>query len=52
LQALSWKNQTHKKRAGTVTQGEGPEFKPWYGKKKKKKEIFKIMKSKLYSNKN
>jgi hypothetical protein len=25
------------KRAGGVAQGIGPEFKPWYGKKKKKK---------------
>jgi hypothetical protein len=28
----------HKNRAGRVAQGEGPEFKHWYCKKKKKKE--------------
>jgi hypothetical protein len=27
----------HKKRAGEVAEGEGPEFKPQYRKKKKKK---------------
>jgi hypothetical protein len=28
---------THKKRAGGMAQGEGPEFKPQYHKKKKRK---------------
>jgi hypothetical protein len=32
------KKTLHKKRAGGVAQGVGPEFKPQYGKKKKKKE--------------
>jgi hypothetical protein len=34
---LSWKN-TSQKRAGGVAQGEGPDFKPQYHKKKKKEE--------------
>jgi hypothetical protein len=31
-------NTLYKNRAGGVAQGEGPEFKPQYSKKKKKKE--------------
>jgi hypothetical protein len=34
-ETLSWKN-TSQKRAGGMAQGEGPEFKPQYHKKKKK----------------
>jgi hypothetical protein len=33
-ETLSQKNSTHKKRAGGVAQGVGPEFKPKYHKKK------------------
>jgi hypothetical protein len=34
------KKPHHKKRAGEVVQGIGPEFKPQYRKKKKKKKLF------------
>jgi hypothetical protein len=42
-QANNWrdpylKTTHHKKRTGEVAQGVGPEFKPWYSKKKKKKK--------------
>jgi hypothetical protein len=39
------KNQSHKKRAGGVAQGIGPEFKPQNCKKKKKKEKKKTLKN-------
>jgi hypothetical protein len=39
----------HKNRAGGVAQGEGPEFKPQYHKKKKKKKTHgKLIKTKSY----
>jgi hypothetical protein len=36
-ETLSWKT-LHKNKAGGVVRGEGPELKPQYHKKKKKKE--------------
>jgi hypothetical protein len=43
VQSLPWqisqkKKKNHKKRAGGVAQGIGPEFKPQYQKKKKEKK--------------
>jgi hypothetical protein len=40
-QTLSWKT-LHKNRAGRLAQVKGPEFKPQYHKKKKKKKDAKI----------
>jgi hypothetical protein len=37
LETPIWKKYHHKKRAGGVAQGIGPEFKPQYCQKKKKK---------------
>jgi hypothetical protein len=34
------KNTHHKNRAGGVSQGEGPEFKPQYQKNKNKKQMW------------
>jgi hypothetical protein len=39
-ETLSQKNPSHKKRAGGVAQGVGPEFKPQDRKKKKKKLVW------------
>jgi hypothetical protein len=38
----------HKNRAGGLVQGEGPELKPQYRKKKKKKSLFCIFTDRLY----
>jgi hypothetical protein len=43
----SWKTY-HKNKADGVAQGEGPEFKPQYRKKKKKSVLYKIMLSLEY----
>jgi hypothetical protein len=37
METLSHKNPSQKERVGGVAQGEGPEFKPQYHRKKKKK---------------
>jgi hypothetical protein len=39
----------HKNRAGGVSQGEGPEFKPQYHKKKKKKKVWKKRERKVFA---
>jgi hypothetical protein len=36
METLSHKNPSQKERVGGVAQGEGPEFKPQYHRKKKK----------------
>jgi hypothetical protein len=41
-ETLAWKKETSRKRAGSVAQGTGPEFKPQYYKKTKQQQKKKL----------